>query len=126
MVYEDPFFREEIKQRVLEDSASGDPDKMHWEDIPITRLGDETTFVSAMNIPIPGKNLVMSTVWDVTKRKMAENRLKTSQLRLEEAMNPAHIANWEFDVTMGMFTFITCSTLFMARQRNAKAATGCH
>ncbi len=105
MVCEDPVFRKEIKQRVIEDSASGDPDKMHWEDIPITRFGEETTFISTRSIPIPGKNLVMSTVWDVTKRKRAEDKLKTTQMKLTEAMDLAHVVNLEFDIATDVFTF---------------------
>ncbi len=70
-VYEDPVFRQEIRQRVLEDCASGDPERMHWEDIPITRKGEETRFIAAMNTPLPGKQLMISTVWDVTERKRA-------------------------------------------------------
>lgn len=104
-VYEDPVFREELRQRVLGDSASGDPDKMHWKDIPITRFGEETTFISARNIPIPGKHLVISTVWDVTERKRAEDKLKTIQMKLTGAMDLANMANWEFDAATGMFTF---------------------
>ena len=44
VVYEDPDFRREIKKRVLDDKASGDPDRMFWEDVPITRQGEETSF----------------------------------------------------------------------------------
>ena len=40
--FEDPVFREDIRKRVLADCDSGDPDRMHWEDIPITRKGEET------------------------------------------------------------------------------------
>lgn len=105
IVYEDPVFRDKIRQRVMEDSASGDPGKMHWEDIPITRLGEETAFINAMNIPIPGKGLVISAVWDVTERKRAEDNLKESQMKLKDAMDLAHMANWELDVATGIFTF---------------------
>lgn len=79
-VYEDPEFREEIKKQVLDDCASGDPERMQWADVPITRQGAETTYVSARNINIPGKPLLVSTVWDVTERKRAE----TAQKKLQE------------------------------------------
>jgi signal transduction histidine kinase len=67
--YEDPEFREEIKKRVLEDCNSGDPERMFWQDVPITRKGAETTFISARNTPIPNSNFMVSTVWEVTHRK---------------------------------------------------------
>jgi PAS domain S-box-containing protein len=75
-VYEDPEFREEIKARILADCASGDPERMHWEDVPITRQGQETAYVSARNVLSPGGEMMISTVWDVTDRKRAEEERK--------------------------------------------------
>lgn len=74
--YEDADFRREIRQRVLADCASGDPERMHWDDIPIVRAGAATTYVSARNIPLPDKGLMISLVWDVTERKLAELALR--------------------------------------------------
>jgi C4-dicarboxylate-specific signal transduction histidine kinase/CheY-like chemotaxis protein len=79
-VYEDSGFREEIKKKILDDCASGDPERMNWEDIPITRKGKETSFISAKNIPIPDKQLMISVVWSVTERKLAETALDESEL----------------------------------------------
>ncbi|MCB0050448.1 MAG: PAS domain S-box protein, partial [Caldilinea sp.] len=72
-VYEDPAFREEMKARILADVASEEPGRMYWEDIPITRKGEQTTFVSARNVKVPGKPLMISTVWDITERIHAEH-----------------------------------------------------
>jgi len=104
-VYEDPDFREEIRQKAVDDCASGDPERMVWKDVPITRAGEETTYISARNTSIPGKNLMLSTVWDVTKDREMEEKLKESQERLAEAMDMAHLANWEYDVASDTFTF---------------------
>jgi hypothetical protein len=41
-------------------------------DVPITRKGDEATFITAMHTPVPGKKPMISTVWDVTERKHVE------------------------------------------------------
>lgn len=76
VVYEDPAFRESLRKRVLEGCSSGNPDRMYWPDIPITRQGEETTYITAKNIPVPGKPLMISTVWDVTDRKRDEERMK--------------------------------------------------
>lgn len=54
---------------------------MYWEDIPITRRGQETTYISARNIPIPEKSLMISTVWDVTGRKKTEEKLRKGEER---------------------------------------------
>lgn len=74
-VYEDPSQREDIRRRVLADCASGDPARMHWADIPIRRRGGEITYVTAMNIPIPGRQLMLSAVMDVTEAKRAEAKM---------------------------------------------------
>jgi len=84
-VYEDPEFREEIKKKVLDDCASGDPARMRWLGVPITRKGEETTFVSAMNTPIPGKPLMISTVWDVTEHKRAEEERRKLDRKVQHA-----------------------------------------
>lgn len=86
-VYEDPVFREEMRKRVLDDIASGNPERMHWKDIPITRKGEETTYVNAFNIQVPGKSLMISTVWDITERKQSELLILESQERLKEALD---------------------------------------
>ncbi|HRU07546.1 MAG TPA: CHASE domain-containing protein, partial [Candidatus Brocadiia bacterium] len=80
-VYEDPVFREQIRARVIEDCASGDPERMKWDDVPITRNGQVVAYVSARNTPVPGKPLMISTVWDVTERKRAELALRESEER---------------------------------------------
>lgn len=78
-VYEDPEFRASMKQRVLADFASGDPERLHWENVPITRQGEDTTYISASNIRVPDRSLMISIVWDVTERK----RMADEQHRLE-------------------------------------------
>lgn len=82
-VYEDIELRENIKQRVLDDCASGDPDKMIWENVPVTRKGKDTFYISATNIPVPGKPLMISTVQDVTSLKKAEEALHKHVTELE-------------------------------------------
>jgi signal transduction histidine kinase len=83
--YEDPAVRESIKAQVLKDIGSGDPSRMHWERIPITREGKETTFIDARNIPVPGTSTMISTVWDVTEQIHREEET----LRLEAQLNEA-------------------------------------
>ena len=97
-IYEDPKFREEIKKRVLDDCASDDPERMHWVDVPITRQGEQTTFITARNIPVPDSQLMISTVWDVTDRKLTEEALKDSERLLNEVGRIAKIGGWEMDL----------------------------
>lgn len=82
-VYEEPEFRQEIQQQVLSGIASGDSAQMRWLDVPITRRGEETRYVSAFNTPVPGENLAISTVLDVTERKLAAEALRQNAARLQ-------------------------------------------
>ena len=79
VVYEDPDFRDQIRNKVLEDCTSGDTGRMYWENIPIVRRGKGTRYVCASNTPVPGKALMISTVWDVTGRVEMEMDLKKSE-----------------------------------------------
>lgn len=84
-VYRDPEFREKIKKRVIDDVAKGDPEKMRWVDVPVTLEDGEVFYVTAQNIPVPGEDIMVSTVMDVTRR--VESEKKTEQaldsLRIE-------------------------------------------
>jgi PAS domain S-box-containing protein len=89
-VYEDPEFRERIRRKVLGDCENGNPECMLWEDIPITRKGEETSYINARNTPIPGKPLMISTVWDVTAQKKAEDGLKESEEKYRLLIEQMH------------------------------------
>jgi PAS domain S-box-containing protein/putative nucleotidyltransferase with HDIG domain len=95
-VYEDPTFRKELKKRVLEDLASGDYERMKWLDIPIVKKGEETRFISAQNIPIPDKRLMISMVWDVTERNLAEQALRDSEARYKRIT--AELTDYQYTV----------------------------
>jgi PAS domain S-box-containing protein len=97
-VYEDPEFRKEIKERVLDDCADGDPERMYWVGVPITRKADDTYFITARNIPIPDKQLMISIVWDVTEQKRGEEKLRRQQLLLKKAQKIGNIGSWELDI----------------------------
>jgi len=88
-VYQDPAFRAEIRERVMEDCASGEPERMHWEDIPITRPGEEITYISATNTPVPNQDLMISTVRNTTSRVRAEAGLRESEKRFRNALQDA-------------------------------------
>ncbi|MDZ7665531.1 MAG: PAS domain S-box protein [Desulfotignum sp.] len=85
VVYTDATFREEIKKRVIEDCASNDPERMCWEDVPISRPGKKPFYITAKNIPLPERNLMVSTVWDVTERKLAEAEKEKLQSQLHQS-----------------------------------------
>jgi PAS domain S-box-containing protein len=84
-VYPDPEFRREISLQIYADMASGDPARMLWENVPITRQSGEKAVVSARNIPMIEKNLMISTVWDVTAYNTAQKELEVTIAELRRS-----------------------------------------
>ena len=84
-VYPDPDYRKIIIERVLTDMASGDPDRMQWDNIQVTAKDGSTRFISAKNIPLVEQNLMISTVMDVTKWKEDEAERENLQAQLNQA-----------------------------------------
>ncbi|MFW6257310.1 MAG: PAS domain S-box protein [Prolixibacteraceae bacterium] len=89
-VYPDPQYRKQIKERVLSDIASENPERMHWKGIEITTKQGEKRIVDAQNIPVPKQNLMISTVQDVTEKYESEKRLKESEIKFSSLfkLNP--------------------------------------
>lgn len=85
-VYEDPKYRETIKSRVLGDMASGELDRMIWEEVELKRTGHETRYVTARNIPLSKQGLTVSLVWDVTEAKSDRDSLHDYIQKLETSM----------------------------------------
>lgn len=87
-VYEDPAYREEIKRRVIEDCESGDPARMEWREIPITRGGERIACVIARNVPVPGESFMISMVWDISdvKQQTEEKEKLQEQLMQSQKM----------------------------------------
>jgi PAS domain S-box-containing protein len=81
-VYPDPAYREDLKTRIMEDMASGDPERMIWENIGIQTMSGEKRIISAKNIPIDSQNFMISTVSDVTKNMEIVEQLRRSEEQL--------------------------------------------
>ena len=77
-VYRDPVQREQMRQRIMADMASSDPARMRWENIPIRTQSGEDKVITAVNIPVPEQNLMISTVQDVTEGHRAQLALTES------------------------------------------------
>ncbi|WP_421909782.1 PAS domain-containing protein [Methanolacinia petrolearia] len=103
--FEDPVFREQIKARILEDYMSGDPERMSWDYIPISRSDGETTYINAKSIPVPGNDRVISLVWDVTRFIKTSEQLRKNKIKMGDTMDLAKLANWEYDVESDNFSF---------------------
>ncbi len=77
--YPDPEYRKKIMGKVLGDIESGDPERMIWEGMEITRQDGEKRFVSAKNIPVHEQKLMISTVQDITENKKLQTQLLQAQ-----------------------------------------------
>ncbi len=78
----------------------------HFQSVHYLASG-EKRYVEIYSGPITvrGKALFYSIIHDITDRKIAEAELKKNQYLLSEAMDMAQMADWEFDVETGIFTF---------------------
>lgn len=79
LVYPDPDYRKKIMDRIISDIQSGDINRMRWDDISICTKDKGNRWISAVNIPIFEQNIMVSTVQDVTERKLMEMELRGSE-----------------------------------------------
>jgi len=83
-VFPDPEYRKKMTAQIIADMQSGDPERMQWKDLKIITKAGEERFVLAHNIPLLDQNLMISTVQETTKRKLAEDEIKKYQGHLED------------------------------------------
>jgi PAS domain S-box-containing protein len=98
-VYPDKHYREKISKMVLEDIASGEPERMNWKNITITTKEGEQKIVNAKNIPLYDENLMISTVLDMTDSFKAQKDLQTVYERLDKAFKATSDALWEWELS---------------------------
>jgi len=71
-VFPEKGYRDEISKRILEDLSSGDPNRMKWDNVIITKKDGAFRVINAVNIPMPKQDTMVSTVIDITDIKQAE------------------------------------------------------
>jgi PAS domain S-box-containing protein len=104
-VFPDPVFREKIRERIMADIASGDASRMRWENIPITTHTGEFKIITAINIPIPEQDLMISTVQDVTQRWQAEEARRKSEAIYHDLVETSQDLIWQCDAG-GRYTYL--------------------
>ena len=96
-IYPNPLEREEVRQRILTDIASGDIEKMHWDDMRITCRDGSEKILAIRNIPLPDMNLMISTVQDVTDQKLTEKALRESERRYQVMSEASPVGIFRLD-----------------------------
>ncbi len=75
-VFPDIEYRQQMQTRILEDLASGDMERMNWDDLRITTKAGNQRTIHASNIPLINQNIMVSTVQDITERKHTEAEIR--------------------------------------------------
>ena len=69
--------------------------KVIWAELSVSAIRDAKGEYAA----------TLAVAVDITERKRAEARLRTSEANLSNALEMAHLGHWEYDVTKDLFTF---------------------
>ncbi len=67
--------------------TDGIAEKLFWKDLNVTTQDGQEIFTTVHIIPLPDQNLLISTVQDTTKRKLAEDKVSLYQEKLENMIN---------------------------------------
>ncbi len=89
LVFRDREARRRMRRRMLADIASADAARMRWDDIPLPLGNGTVRHVTATSIPLPVRNLLVTTVQDVSERVRAQDRLHASREEAERLLQDA-------------------------------------
>ena len=96
-IYPNPTEREEVRTRLLKDIATGDIEKMSWDDLRITTRDGTEKILAVRNIPLSQMNLMISTVQDVTEQKLTEKALRESERRYQVMAEASPVGIFRLD-----------------------------
>ncbi len=121
-VYPDAEYREKIMTRIMEDIQSGDPSRLHWEEITVTGKDGTRRVVNAVNIALVEQDIMVSTVMDVTRMKQVENELRQALEKAREAdrLKTAFLQNISHEIRTPMNAICGFSEMMKEEQLNAE------
>ncbi|MCP4290332.1 MAG: EAL domain-containing protein [bacterium] len=96
-IYPNPQEREQVRQKILQGIATGDVEKMHWEDMRVTCRDGSEKILAVRNIPLNDMNLMISTVQDVTEQKLTEKALRESERRYQTMAEASPVGIFRLD-----------------------------
>jgi PAS domain S-box-containing protein len=95
-IFPDVAYRQQVQAKILADIASGDSERMHWDNLKITTKAGEQRIVYGHNIPMISQNIMVSTVQDITDRKKAELDLIRMSRIMKNSQEIAHLGSFEY------------------------------
>lgn len=112
-VYPDPAYRSKLIDQIMIDIQSGDPKRMHWENIFVTRKDGSKRVINAVNIPLFDQNTMVSTVSDITDLHKSQNDLLVAKEKAEESdrLKSAFLANMSHEIRTPLNSIIGFSEL---------------
>jgi PAS domain S-box-containing protein len=112
-VYPDAEYRQAMVNRTMADILSGDPERMHWENVFITRKDGAKRVINAVNIPLPEQNTMVSTVTDITDLHKTQHDLLKAKEKAEESdkLKSAFLANMSHEIRTPLNSIIGFSEL---------------
>ena len=112
-VYPDADYRNKLMEQIMNDIQSGDPERMHWENIFVTRKDGSKRVINAVNIPLIEQNTMVSTVSDITDLHKTQNDLLAAKEKAEESdrLKSAFLANMSHEIRTPLNSIIGFSEL---------------
>lgn len=78
VVFDDPDTRQLMQESVKRGMESGDLSQMIWENVPITRQGEDAWYVTVQKVPVPEEGLYITLVDEVTRQLAREEELRVA------------------------------------------------
>ena len=121
-VYPDADYRNELIGQIIADIQSGDPERMHWENILVTQKDGGKRIVNAVNIPLIEQNTMVSTVIDITELYKTQNDLVAAKEKAEESdrLKSAFLANMSHELRTPLNSIIGFSELMTDPDQDAE------
>lgn len=112
-VYPDADYRNKLMEQIMNDVQTGDPERMHWENIFATRKDGSKRVINAVNIPLLDQNTMVSTVSDITDLHKSQNDLLAAKEKAEESdrLKSAFLANMSHEIRTPLNSIIGFSEL---------------
>jgi PAS domain S-box-containing protein len=112
-VYPDENYRNELISVIMADIQSGDPQRMHWENVFVTHKDGSKRVVNAVNIPLMEQDTMVSTVSDITELHKSQIDLIAAKEKAEESdrLKSAFLANMSHEIRTPLNSIIGFSDL---------------